>query len=176
MDFPSLLTVWSFITPKKMNKLALQVESPKEMKEKDFNEEHSKSSIKRGSKHPLNLMFFFQIWGNFFKNSIWLFGANWRGTKWWKGGASILILHWEVLAEGNCAFCCQNCLKARKNPKCTVWPGILTTMIMLIREEQRKLHALTWIFLTMLLKRFHSKRRFVGFASMFFDTQICMGR
>ena len=55
---------------KKMNKLALQVESLKEMKEKDFNEEHFKSSIKRGSKHPQNLIFSFKFGGegNFFKS------------------------------------------------------------------------------------------------------------
>ena len=143
------------------------------MKEKDFNEEHFKSSIKRGSKHPLNLMFFFQIWGRrkFLQKTVFDYL---EGNKMMKRRSKYSNFHWELLAEGNCAFCCQNSLKARKNPKCTVWPGILTTMIMLIREEQRKLHALTWIFLTMLLKRFHSKRRFVGFASMFFDTQICM--
>ena len=66
-----------------MNKLALQVESPKEMKEKHFSKKHFKISIKRGSKHPLNLMFFFQIWGRrkFLQNSIWLFGGEQNDEK-----------------------------------------------------------------------------------------------
>ena len=96
---------------------------------------------------------------------------NWRRMTWWKRWANILILQWEVLAEGNFAFCRENSLQTRKNPKCTVWLGILTIMMMLLREEQRKLHTLPRIFSTMSIKRFDSKRCFVGFVSMFFHTQ-----